>query len=179
MSRTYHSISLCFPNERDDSRSNLEDMYSDLKRFNHFRPNFSSIRISPNGRTAHFYLDNTMLALASVPAGSIDVELVRRPERNEVYAVTTGIHPLVGVRRWRVHELFTRAIAQGNFWWRPKLMSRPTDCLIGQVIRSRQYVQEQKCGRITSRISVDTGKRLKRRFPLTIKRSLAEVLTIP
>jgi len=105
--RTYHSISLCFPNERDDVDRIVREVYSDLERFNHFKPNFSSIYLSGDGRTAHFSLDNVVLALASVPAGSIDVELVRRPDRSEVLAVTTGLHPLVGVRRWRAAALVT------------------------------------------------------------------------
>lgn len=127
---TYHSITLRICKMAVGTA--LKKIYGDLKNFEHFAPNIATVAVS--GDRGHFSLRWTepFSKLGSaVPyfGNSLDVEFYSRDANRELMAVTTGDHPLVGVRKWwtsdvgdkrdqsAVHiQITTEAYEQTNGW---------------------------------------------------------------
>jgi hypothetical protein len=104
MDYTYHRIALCIPELELEQA--LTMIYRDLETFAHFNePKKNIASVSINGVKAHFDLEPSPSAAAAFMAGnSIDVILVKYPESRELFSVTIGDHPLVGVRKWAVRK---------------------------------------------------------------------------
>ena len=106
MDYTYHRIGLCIP-DMDLERA-LNMIYSDFETFAHFNEptaNIAKVSILNNGQKAHFSLNPSFSASAAWIAGnSIDVALAKYPASRELFAMTIGDHPLVGVRKWAVRK---------------------------------------------------------------------------
>jgi hypothetical protein len=81
-------------------------IYRDLESFAHFNePTENIAAVSVSGDKAHFTLNPGLTASASFVAGnSLDVILDRRPGSREIFSMTIGEHPLVGVRKWAVRK---------------------------------------------------------------------------
>jgi RHS repeat-associated protein len=109
MYHSLHTITLKICNM--DAREALNKAYSDLRNFEHFDPNLATVTV--NGDRGHFNLRWTepfAKAGSATPfvGNSIDVLFHRRDATRELFAVTTGDHPLVGMRKWWVVDLSSK-----------------------------------------------------------------------
>jgi RHS repeat-associated protein len=101
---TFHHVVICI--KKMDLQEALTKIYADFETFAHFNePTKNIAGVSINGNYAHFDLDPGISASFSFIIGnSVDVVLVKRPEKLEMMAMTIGDHPLVGVRKWTVRK---------------------------------------------------------------------------
>jgi RHS repeat-associated protein len=100
MYRSFHTMTLrvCM-----NSKDAIEEAWNGLKNFHYFEPNLASVQV--NGDRGHFKLSwweffSKMGSATPVIGNSIDVLFHRNEATKEQFAVTTGDHPLVGVRKW-------------------------------------------------------------------------------
>ena len=126
LDRTYHAMILCVPKLSMDEA--ISRMFEELTRFTYFEPNIA--RYQPVGADrAHFEInDPSTRGTMELGGYSIDVILYTRSAEKQLLAVTTGDHPLVGVRMWRVEKagftadrksvmrVVTEAYDQANTW---------------------------------------------------------------
>jgi RHS repeat-associated protein len=119
------SIILTLPCETDDHRQILYQMYVDMRDFVHYAPNLARLSFASSvnglpGRKAVFDME-------WVPDfGRIEVQMVPNRGQRMVRAMTLNWHPLVGVRRWGLHqigdnpvqiEFFTDAWEMPSSWY--------------------------------------------------------------
>jgi RHS repeat-associated protein len=101
MFHSLHTVTLRVCNI--SSRDAVNQAWEDLKAFNHFTPNLAGISL--DGDKGHFTLRWTepiSKVGSAMPfvGNSIDVLFHRSEPTKELFAVTVGDHPLVGVRKW-------------------------------------------------------------------------------
>ncbi len=101
MYHSFHTITLrvCDMSAKDA----VNEAYEDLKQFKYFTPNLATVTV--NGDRGHFKLRwseffSKMGSATPLIGNSIDVLFHRNDATKELFAVTTGTHPLVGVRKW-------------------------------------------------------------------------------
>jgi len=118
-------IILTLPCQTNDHRRILDQMYIDMRDFVHYAPNLASLSFATSvnglpGRKAVFDMD-------WVPdLGRVEVQMVPNRGQRMVRAMTLNWHPLVGVRRWGLHqigdnpvqiEFFTDAWEMPSSWY--------------------------------------------------------------
>jgi hypothetical protein len=106
----------------------LSRMFEDLKAFTYFEPNIAKFKLVGANRGHFVITDPNMAGMAELGGLSIDVIFYSRSAERQLLAVTTGRHPLVGVRMWRaekagfmadrtsVIKVITEAYDQANGW---------------------------------------------------------------
>ena len=104
MYHSFHTMTLrvCMP-----AKEAIDKAYAGLKKFDYFEPNLASVSVS--GDRGHFNLSwweffSKVGSATPLIGNSIDVVFHNSDATSELFAVTIGSHPLVGVRKWWATE---------------------------------------------------------------------------
>jgi RHS repeat-associated protein len=104
LDRIYHRMTLCVP--KLSMEKAMSNMFEELLAFKYFEPNIAKLK--QTGNRGHFAItDPQMAGTAELAGNSIDVIFYTRFPQKQHLAVTTGNHPLVAVRMWRVEQAGT------------------------------------------------------------------------